>query len=195
MIAKFQTRRDFLKALGLGAATLAVQGCTETSKQFVSRSSDHPNIIFIMADDLGFGDITCYNPDSKIPTPNIDRLAEQGVSFTDAHSPSSVCTPTRYGVLTGRYCRRSRLKRGVFGGFNRHLIEKDRLTVASLLKKHGYGTACNCSSSRATTVLVRVSTATNPPATSADSRHPSGNADTADQKINCSLCHTYLLYI
>ena len=64
---------------------------------------ERPNIVFIMADDAGYGDVGCYNPDSKIPTPNIDRLAEGGVRFTDAHSPSAVCTPTRYGVLTGRY--------------------------------------------------------------------------------------------
>ncbi|MHC4675610.1 MAG: sulfatase-like hydrolase/transferase, partial [Planctomycetota bacterium] len=142
MIEHIQTRRDFLKAAGLGAATIALNGCVQTSKQLASNSSDRPNIVFIMADDLGYGDVTCYNPDSKIHTPNIDRLARQGILFTDAHSPSSVCTPTRYGVLTGRYCWRSRLKRGVFGGFNRPLIEQDRLTVASLLKKHGYGTAC-----------------------------------------------------
>ena len=142
MIKQFQTRRDFLKAAGLGAAAIALHGCTESARRPGPKGSGHPNIVFIMADDLGFGDVTCYNPDSKIPTPNIDRLAAQGISFTDAHSPSSVCTPTRYGVLTGRYCWRSRLKRGVFGGFDRPLIEKDRLTVASLLKKHGYGTAC-----------------------------------------------------
>ena len=69
-----------------------------------------PNIVFIMADDMGYGDVGCYNPDSKIPTPNMDKLAQEGIRFTDAHSPSAVCTPTRYGVLTGRYCWRSRLK-------------------------------------------------------------------------------------
>ncbi|MHC5061349.1 MAG: sulfatase family protein [Planctomycetota bacterium] len=142
MTKQFQTRRDFLKAAGLGAAAIALNGCTESAKNPGAAGAENPNIIFIMADDLGFGDITCYNPDSKIHTPNIDRLAAQGISFTDAHSPSSVCTPTRYGVLTGRYCWRSPLKRGVYGGFNRPLIEKDRMTVASLLKKHGYGTAC-----------------------------------------------------
>jgi arylsulfatase A-like enzyme len=101
-----------------------------------------PNIIFIMADDMGYGDVSCYNPDSKIPTPNMDRLAEEGLRFTDAHSPSAVCTPTRYGVLTGRYCWRSRLKRGVLYGYEPPLIERDRLTVAGLLKKAGYNTAC-----------------------------------------------------
>ena len=101
-----------------------------------------PNIIFIMADDMGYGDVGCYNPDSKIPTPNIDQLAQEGIRCTDAHSPSAVCTPTRYGVLTGRYCWRSRLKRGVLYGYEPPLIEPDRLTVAGLLRDVGYNTAC-----------------------------------------------------
>lgn len=101
-----------------------------------------PNIVYILADDLGYGDLSCQNPRSKIPTPNLDRLAAQGIRFTDAHSPSSVCTPTRYGILTGRYCWRSSLKRGVLGGFSPPLIEPGRLTVPALLKQHGYVTAC-----------------------------------------------------
>ena len=103
--------------------------------------ADRPNIIFIMADDMGYGDVGCYNPNTKIPTPNMDRLAAQGVRFTDAHSPSTVCTPSRYGVLTGRYCWRSRLKRSVLFGYEPPLIEKERLTVASMLKDVGYHTA------------------------------------------------------
>lgn len=116
-----------------------------TMPQFLLANSEktkHPNIIFIMTDDMGYGDNTVYNMDSKIPTPNMEKLASQGVTFTDAHSPSAVCTPTRYSLLTGRYCWRTRLWRGVFGGFNRPLIEKERVTIASLLKKHGYATAC-----------------------------------------------------
>jgi len=101
-----------------------------------------PNIVFIMADDMGYGDVGCYNPKSKIPTPRMDRLAEQGVRMTCAHSPSSVCTPTRYGVLTGRYCWRTWLKQGVVGGYTPPLIEPPRPTVASLLRKRGYATAC-----------------------------------------------------
>jgi arylsulfatase A len=101
-----------------------------------------PNIIFIMSDDVGYGDVSCYNADSKISTPNIDRLAEEGVCFTDAHSPSAVCTPTRYGVLTGRYCWRSRLKYSVLFAYEPPLIEEERPTVASLLKRAGYNTAC-----------------------------------------------------
>jgi arylsulfatase A-like enzyme len=122
--------------LGYGAAALAMP------RALLGGQKQYPNIVFIMADDMGYGDVGCYNPESKIPTPNIDKLAREGIRFTDAHMPSAVCTPTRYGVLTGRYCWRSRLKRGVFGVFNRPLIEKDRMTVASLLKKYGYGTAC-----------------------------------------------------
>jgi len=101
-----------------------------------------PNIVFIMADDMGYGDVGCYNERSKIPTPHMDRLAAEGIRFTDAHAPSAVCTPTRYGVLTGRYCWRTRLREGVTGGYSAPLIERERLTVASLLKQSGYHTAC-----------------------------------------------------
>src|SRR5947207_13763961 len=86
-----------------------------------------PNVVLILADDLGYGDLGCYNKDSKIPTPNLDRLASEGMRFTDAHAPSSVCTPTRYALLTGRYCWRSRLKQGVLPPWGPTLIEADRL--------------------------------------------------------------------
>ncbi|QDU20956.1 sulfatase family protein [Urbifossiella limnaea] len=101
-----------------------------------------PNIVYILADDLGYGDPGCYNPASKIPTPHIDRLAKEGVRFTDAHSPSAVCTPTRYALLTGRYAWRTRLQRNVIGPFSPPLIDAGRLTVAELLRRHGYATAC-----------------------------------------------------
>lgn len=104
-------------------------------------SARHPNIVYILADDLGYGDVKCLNSEGKIATPNIDRLAAEGMRFTDAHSSSAVCTPTRYGILTGRYNWRSRLKNGVLGGFSRRLIEPDRLTVAGFLKQNGYTTA------------------------------------------------------
>jgi len=104
------------------------------------QAADHPNIVLILADDLGYGDVRALNPDSSIPTPNLDRLAERGLSFTDAHTPSAVCTPTRYGLLTGRYCWRGRLKQGVLNGYGARLIEQDRLTVAALLKSAGYTT-------------------------------------------------------
>ena len=101
-----------------------------------------PNVIVILADDMGYGDPHCYNPESKIPTPHLDRLAAEGVRFTDAHTPSSVCTPTRYGLLTGRYCWRTHLKRGVLDGFDPALVESGRLTLATMLKAKGYSTAC-----------------------------------------------------
>ena len=103
---------------------------------------NRPNIVFIMADDMGYGDPGYYNKESKVPTPNINRLAKEGIRMTDAHSPSAVCTPTRYGVLTGRYSWRSRLKKGVLWGFSPALIETGRVTVASLLKSNGYHTGC-----------------------------------------------------
>ena len=97
-----------------------------------------PNIVFIMADDMGYGDVHALNPESRIPTPNLDAFAAAGMTFTDAHTPSAVCTPTRYGVVTGRYCWRSRLKSGVLNGYSDPLIEADRPTVASFLSEHGY---------------------------------------------------------
>ena len=102
---------------------------------------DKPNIIYILCDDLGIGDIGIENPEGKIPTPNIDRLGLEGMIFTDAHTNSSVCTPTRYGILTGRYAWRSRLKKGVLNGYSQHLIEDGRMTVPSFLKEQGYHTA------------------------------------------------------
>lgn len=102
------------------------------------------NIVYILADDLGYGDVQCLNPQrGKIKTPHLDRLASQGMIFTDAHSGSSVCTPTRYGLLTGRYAWRTRLQRGVLdGGSDEPLISADRLTVPGLLQQQGYATAC-----------------------------------------------------
>lgn len=100
-----------------------------------------PNIIYILADDLGYGDVACNNIRSKIPTPNIDKLAAMGVRFTDAHSTSGVCTPTRYSILTGRYAWRTPMKSGVLRGYGPPLIEKGQTTVATLLKEQGYSTA------------------------------------------------------
>jgi arylsulfatase A-like enzyme len=102
-----------------------------------------PNIVFILADDMGYGDVQCLNPQrGKIATPHLDRLAAQGMIFTDAHSSSSVCTPTRYSILTGRYNWRTHLQTFVLNGYSAPLIAADRLTVPSLLKQHGYHTAC-----------------------------------------------------
>ena len=105
-------------------------------------SATHPNIIYILADDLGYGDLSCYNPDSMIPTPNLDALASQGMRFTDAHAPSSVCTPSRYSILCGRYCWRTALKQSVLWPWDASLIEPDRLTVGQMLRERGYRTAC-----------------------------------------------------
>jgi hypothetical protein len=137
------SRRNFLKSLSLGMAALSLTGLrTGIAQASKSKIPNKPNIIFILADDMGYGDVACYNNRSQIPTPNMNRLAEEGIKFTDAHTPSAVCTPTRYGFLTGRYCWRSSLKRGVLGGYSQPLIEKDRMTVATLLKDQGYETAC-----------------------------------------------------
>ncbi len=100
-----------------------------------------PNVIYILADDMGYGDVSILNPEGKIPTPNLDQIAREGMVFTDAHTSSSVCTPTRYGILTGRYNWRSRLKAGVLTGKSKALIPPERTTLASMLKAQGYLTA------------------------------------------------------
>ena len=102
-----------------------------------------PNIVYILCDDLGYGDLHCLGGQrSKIATPNLDRLATEGMTFREAHSSSAVCTPSRYGILTGRYNWRTRLQSSVLSGFSSPLIAADRLTVPALLKQHGYATAC-----------------------------------------------------
>jgi arylsulfatase A-like enzyme len=133
-------RRNLLHTIALWTAILPIALFPGESGR-AGELDRRPNLVFILADDLGYGDPHCYNAASRIPTPNIDRLATQGMRFTDAHTPSAVCTPTRYGVLTGRYCWRTSLKRGVLQGYSPLLIEPGRMTVASLLKKNGYATA------------------------------------------------------
>jgi len=106
------------------------------------RAGERPNVVVIYADDLGYGDVQCYNPDrGKIPTPHIDRLAAEGMRFSDGHSSSGVCSPSRYTLLTGRYHWRTRLEAGIVGVWERPLIDPDRLTIAGLAKQHGYRTA------------------------------------------------------
>ena len=129
-----------LKLISLPLAIASVMGGTAYGKP--QKKVDNPNIVFILADDLGYGDVSSFNENSKIQTPNIDLIASQGVRFTDAHTSSSVCTPTRYGILTGRYNWRSSLKSGVLNGFNEALIVPERETIASILKKNGYKTGC-----------------------------------------------------
>ena len=115
------------------AAMLSLLSCTEKQKQ--------PNIVFILADDMGYGDVSYFDNNSKLKTENLDRMAQEGVVFTDAHSSSSVSTPTRYGILTGRYNWRSTLKNNVLYGYDKALIPADRETMASMLRKNGYTTA------------------------------------------------------
>ena len=122
-------RRAFLKTLALGSMALALPGCRSTPGAPAS-----PNILFIMADDMGYGDPGCNNVESKVPTPHIDQLAKEGMRFTDAHAPASVCVPSRYGLLTGRYP--FRMSRDPAGS----LIAPERMTLASLLHNHGYRT-------------------------------------------------------
>lgn len=126
-------RRDFLRTGGLSASSLALSRGSAAVK--------HPNIVIILGDDVGQGDLSCYNPNSKIPTPRMDRVAAGGVRFTDAHSPSALCSPTRYGLLTGRYAWRTRLQDYVLLSYDPPLIEPSRMTIASLLKQAGYATA------------------------------------------------------
>lgn len=118
-------------------------GATLAAAEAAAPAKALPNIIYILADDLGYGDVQALNPQrGKIPTPHIDKLAAAGMTFVDAHSGSSVCTPTRYGVLTGRYAWRTKLQSGVLDGYVTPLIAEDRLTVPALLKEFGYHSAC-----------------------------------------------------
>lgn len=115
--------------------------CLLASAAVQAASATKPNIVYILTDDLGFGDVGCNNPESKIPTPYLDKFASQGMRFTDAHTNSAVCTPTRYGIMTGRFCWRTVLKSHVLNGYSEHLIEDGRTTVGSFLQKQGYDTA------------------------------------------------------
>ncbi len=101
-----------------------------------------PNIVYFFVDDMGYGDASCLNPEGKIKTPNIDRLASAGMTFTDAHASSSICSPSRYSVLTGRYNWRSTLQYGIVPVYGDPIIAEDRLTVAGYLQQQGYYTAC-----------------------------------------------------
>jgi len=127
-----------LRSALLLSATFAFGFAPKTEAE--AEAAQPPNIVVILADDLGYGDPGALNADSKIPTPNLDRLARQSLSFVDAHTPSAVCTPTRYALLTGRYCWRSSLKRGVLWGRSAALIEPERWTIASMLQDQGYAT-------------------------------------------------------
>lgn len=131
-------RRAFLAA----AAGMVGASCATSGTVPLGRSSRRPNIVLILADDFGVGDIEALGHATRVPSPHLDRLVEQGVSFTDAHSASAVCTPTRYALLTGRYCWRTRLQEWVIDAYEPPLIAADRLTLPGLLRENGYTTAC-----------------------------------------------------
>ena len=132
------------KDIGMCILVLFALGVSHVAATAVEpASSDRPNIIVILADDLGYGDVGCYNPASNIPTPNLDRLANQGMRFTDAHSPCTVCTPTRYSLMTGQMAFRVPNGGRVFSGAGGpSLIAHDRLTLPKMLRDRGYATAC-----------------------------------------------------
>lgn len=131
-----KTTMKMLLAIGTLVFLCLAAGCNN------NQTRQPPNIIYILADDMGYGDVSACNPNAAWKTENIDRIAAGGMMFTDAHSGSAVCTPTRYGVLTGRYAWRTRLKKGVLWSWDEPLIEPGELTVGGLLQAHGYATAC-----------------------------------------------------
>lgn len=124
------------------AFTVSVQCCWSNASTSAADETSNPNIIVILADDLGWGDVSCNQPEKgKVKTPAIDRLAAEGMRFTNAHAPHAVCTPTRYSLLTGRYCWRTFLREGVLPGYSKPLIPPTRTTIASVMKSRGYATA------------------------------------------------------
>ena len=125
------------------AALLLQSGVTSSRAAETARPARRPNIVCILADDLGYGDVRCMDPQhARTPTPNIDRLAREGMLFTDAHAGAALCSPSRYSLLTGRFCWRSPLREHVVRGYGSSLISAHRLTLPALLKRHGYHTAC-----------------------------------------------------
>lgn len=136
-------RLPLLALLIFAAAAAAKEAPSPDTPYILGKQPPRPNIVYILADDLGYGDVGCLNPArGKIATPNLDRLAAAGMTFTEAHSGSAVCTPTRYGILTGRYAWRTHLQKGVLHGYDAPLIAPDRLTVPALLRRNGYATGC-----------------------------------------------------
>ena len=135
MVSNRTTRRDFIRWTGLSAATALGAGLLGAAEQ---SANSKPNMIFILADDIGYGDFGCYGA-TKVKTPNVDRFAGQGLRFTDAHSPSAVCTPTRYAFMTGEYAWRKK-GTGILPGIAALIVEPGPVTVPSLLKQAGYVT-------------------------------------------------------
>lgn len=122
--------------------SISIAVCFVALGSLADARSEAPNIVIILADDMGIDSVAALNKKCGIPTPNLDRLVAQGLTFTDAHSGSAVCSPTRYGVLTGRYTWRTRLKRGIVGQWQPPLIADERLTLPEMLRNKGYATAC-----------------------------------------------------
>ncbi len=136
-------KQKLIAIFGVSIAVLTLLGCNISSQKATAETTTgkRPNIVVILADDMGYGELQCLNPKrGKIKTPQLDAIAASGMVFTDGHSGSSVCTPTRYGFMTGRYAWRTRLQRGVLTG-GKSIVVKDRLTIADMLKKKGYHTA------------------------------------------------------
>lgn len=133
--------RYMLFAVFLGSTFFVAAPHDRSAHADSANAAAKPNVLLIYTDDQGYGDVACLNPDSKIPTASFDRLAREGMVFTDAHSSDTVCTPSRYGLLTGRYSWRTTLKKGVYGAEKKCLIEDGRVTLASLLRDQGYATA------------------------------------------------------
>ena len=132
-----------MKTLALILASLGFIDFPLAAAEATDAPMKKPNIVLILADDLGYGDVRCYNEQSKVPTPHIDRLAREGMRFTDAHSPCTVCTPTRYSLLTGQIAFRVPNGGTVFRGVGGpSLIAPGRLTLSSMLRENGYATAC-----------------------------------------------------
>lgn len=131
--------RNWLRWFAIACQALAIAAPTQA--EHAQSKPVRPNVLVINADDLGLGDVSSYNPHSAWQTPHVDQLAREGLLFTDAHSASSLCTPSRYALLTGRYAWRGRLKQGVLNGYGTSLIEPGRSTLAGFLRDHGYATA------------------------------------------------------
>lgn len=134
-------RNVFNHSLLIAICSLFLCSCKNSKKEESNNQIAKPNIVIIYTDDQGYGDVGALNPNAKFQTPNIDRIANEGVVFTDGHSSDAVCTPSRYSLLTGRYSWRTSLKANVLRADGPCLIEKDRMTIASLLQKNGYNTA------------------------------------------------------
>jgi arylsulfatase A-like enzyme len=133
MPSSFLNRKYLLLLFGI---------CVSVAADEAKSIKRHPNVIIILADDMGYGDVSCLNEDAKTSTPQLDAMAAKGMTFTDAHSPASLCTPTRYGLLTGRYAWRGTLGKGVSRQYDPPLIEESRYTMGEMFRSAGYATAC-----------------------------------------------------